>query len=101
MLHRSIHRSLRLLLAGFILLIALLPAVPERTAPVHAQDPCAGVVAPRVQIGQQARVTTTYGLSLKNEPWTGAAGAVEITLLLFDTVATVIDGSRCNYGYRW
>lgn len=96
-----LHRSIRPVLAVLMLLIALLPAAPDVPLAVYAQDPCDGVVAPRLQVGQQARVTTTYGLSLKNEPWTGAAGAVEITLLPFDAVATVLDGSRCNYGYRW
>ncbi len=69
--------------------------------PTHAQNPCDGLVAPRLQTGAQARVITTYGLSLKNEPRTGAAGAVERRLLPFDTVATVTGGYTCNFGYVW
>ena len=78
------------------LLFTLLPS-----APVQAQDPCDGLVAPRLTIGGAARVTSTYGVSLKNQPLTGAAGASEVQLLTFGTTGTVLDGSRCNLGYRW
>ena len=45
---------------------------------LKAQFPEADIEAANPAI--EARVTTTYGLSLKNEPRTGAAGAVEVAL---------------------
>ena len=74
---------------------------PGVIAPAAAQSPCDGLVAPRLTTGSAARVVSTYGLSLKDRPATGAAGAAEVALLPYGTVATVIDGSSCNFGYRW
>ncbi|MBN1967161.1 MAG: hypothetical protein JW910_21080, partial [Anaerolineae bacterium] len=81
-----------------VLILALLPASP---LPVRAQGPCDGLVPPRLSVGAAARVLTPYGLSLKNEPMTGASGALEVGSLPFGAVVTVLDGPRCNYGYRW
>jgi hypothetical protein len=66
-----------------------------------AQNPCDGLVAPRLSVGGAARVIAPYGLSLKNRAATGAAGASEVALLAYGTVATVTDGFVCNYGYVW
>lgn len=95
----ALHRFARIALVAS-LLAALIPiAAPAPRA--SAQDPCSGLVAPRLTPGGQARVITPYGLSLKHEPLTGAAGGIERALLAFDTVATVTGSYRCNYGYRW
>lgn len=83
-----------------VIVLALIP-LPQLPRAARAQSPCDGLIAPRLQSGGQARVTTTYGLSMKNEPRTGAAGAVEVTLLSFDTVVTVTGGYTCNLGYVW
>lgn len=97
------HRWRSMVVRVVIILAAGLAAVggvaPDRAA--QAQNPCEGLVVPRLQTGTQARVITTYGLSLKNEPRTGAAGAVERMLMPFDTVATVTGGYTCNFGYVW
>ncbi|MBN1681179.1 MAG: hypothetical protein JW966_12910 [Anaerolineae bacterium] len=88
-----------------ILLITLLIAVTgwllPASAPTHAQDPCAGLVTPRLEPGGYARIMSGYGLSLKNQPMTTAAGASEVALVPFGTAAVVLDGPRCNLGYVW
>ena len=83
-----------------LLLLAML--IPTPTAPhARAQNPCDGLVTPRLSVGGTARVVTTYGLSLKDRPATGAAGGVEVRLLTYDTVAQVVDGYQCRFGYVW
>ncbi len=89
---------LRRALATLLLLTALIPALPPSA---RAQNPCDGLVTPRLSVGGTARVVTTYGLSLKDRPATGAAGAVEVRILPYDTVAQVVEGYRCNFGYVW
>ena len=89
------RRALVLLL----LFALLLPTVPA--PPSHAQNPCDGLVTPRLTVGGTARVVTTYGLSLKDRPATGAAGGVEVRLLTYDTVAQVVGGYQCRFGYVW
>ncbi|MBN2303227.1 MAG: hypothetical protein JXQ72_02040 [Anaerolineae bacterium] len=76
-----------------------LPLVPAPD--VRAQDPCAGLIAPRLAVGGSARVVATYGVSLKDRAATGAAGAHEVAHMPFHTVAAVLNGSQCNFGYRW
>lgn len=83
-----------------VLLLALILS-PLAAPPARAQGPCDALVAPRLQAGTTARVTSPYGLSLKNQPMTGAAGAAEVALLPFGTVVSVLDGPRCNLGYVW
>jgi hypothetical protein len=85
-----------------ILLIVLvaLPLVGTAT-PARAQNPCDGLVAPRLIVGQAARVISPYGLSMKNRAATGAAGSSEVALLSYGTVVAVEAGSSCNYGYIW
>ncbi len=96
-----IARRIRgILIICFAALAALL-AHPTPTARIAAQSPCDGLVAPRLQTSGTARVTSIYGLSLKNRPATGAAGATELALLPFGTVVTVMDGYTCNFGYVW
>ncbi len=85
-----------------ILLVLLVPLLsPLAVAPVHAQDPCAGLLAPRLSTGGAARVLSGYGLSLKDQPMTGAAGSNEVDQLAYHTVAAVQSGPRCNNGYVW
>ena len=84
-----------------IVVILLVFTGPIFSPPAQAQDPCAGLVAPRLSIGGNGRVTSGYGVSLKDKPMTGAAGASEVTLMPFDTVITLVDGPRCNLGYVW
>lgn len=66
-----------------------------------AQDPCAGLVEPRLALNGSARVIATYGLSLKDRAAPGTAGSTEVDLLTYGTVATVIENYHCNYGYVW
>jgi len=87
-----------------ILLIVLLLTSHSMIHPTllaEAQDACAGLVAPRLSVGLTARVTSGYGLSLKNQPATGAAGSSELALMPYGSVVTVLDGYQCNYGYIW
>jgi hypothetical protein len=96
-------RSRRALFTGLLILVIGVIGLPAHsaTAPVRAQNPCEGLVTPRLTIGGSARVTSPYGLSLKNQPMTGAAGATEVMLMAYGSVATVLDGYRCNLGYIW
>ncbi|MCZ7541401.1 MAG: SH3 domain-containing protein [Anaerolineae bacterium] len=94
----TLQRASAALVATFLL--ALIPS-PHAAPPADAQDPCDALVAPRLQAGVTSRVTSPYGLSLKNQPLTGAAGAAELALLPFGTVVSVLDGPRCNLGYVW
>ncbi len=94
----SLQQASAALLA--VLLLALIPAL-YAASPTRAQGPCDALVAPRLQIGATARVISPYGLSLKNQPLTGAAGAAELALLPFGTVVSVLEGPRCNLGYVW
>lgn len=87
----------RVTLAALALAVLVLPA----PGIARAQDACAGLVEPRLDIGALGRVSSPYGVSLKDRPNTGAAGAVEVTLLPTGAVYTVIDGFRCANGYRW
>ncbi len=104
---RRVSRLLLQPLPRVMALLALIPLIalalprPGAIAPAAAQSPCDGLVAPRLTTGGAGRVISGYGLSLKDRPATGAAGAAEVALLAFGTVATVIDGSSCNFGYRW
>lgn len=72
-----------------------------RPVPARAQNPCEGLVTPRLAAGGSARVVSAVGVSLKDAPRTGAAGAAEIAQMPFGTVVTVLDGYRCNLGYVW
>ncbi|MBN1201963.1 MAG: hypothetical protein JXJ20_08925 [Anaerolineae bacterium] len=83
-----------------VIVMSLLPA-PLTLAPACAQDGCEGLITPRLEIGGSGRVFSTYGVSLKNQAATGAAGGTEVTLMPFGTTFTVLDGPRCNYGYVW
>lgn len=97
-------RSLCSRIAGPTILVLALTAllVPfSQVTPGQAQSPCDGLIAPRLTMGSTARVTSPYGLSLKDSPRTGAAGAVERALLPFGTVVRVLDGHSCNLGYVW
>lgn len=96
-------RTRRALLAGWLILVVSLIGLPTHptATPASAQSACDGLVAPRLTIGGSARVTSPYGLSLKNQPMTGAAGATEVKLMGYGSVATVLDGYRCNLGYIW
>lgn len=83
-----------------IVCLSLLLAAPAPGS-VQAQDPCDGLVPPRLAEGGYARVTAPYGVSLKDGPRTGAAGGVEVTHLPLATTVTVTGAYRCNFGYRW
>jgi len=94
-----LHQVLRRALAPLILALALMPGpLVDRAL---AQDACAGLVEPRLAAGGMGRVSSPYGVSLKDRPNTGAAGAVEVALLPPGTVYVVVDGFRCANGYRW
>lgn len=84
-----------------LVIVGVILALVGLSAPAHAQDPCAGLVASRLETGGAARVSAAYGVSLKNKPMTGAAGATEVSLMAYGTVVTVLEGPRCNLGYRW
>ncbi len=94
----TLQRASAALVAALLLALILPPLVAP---PARAQSPCDVLVAPRLQAGATGRVTSPYGLSLKNQPMTGAAGAIELALLPFGTVVSVLDGPRCNLGYVW
>jgi hypothetical protein len=86
----------------FFIVAALIAAFPaEAPTSVRAQNPCDNLVVPRLTRAGAARVTTTYGLSLKNRAAPGSAGATEVALMTYGTTASVIDGPVCNYGYVW
>lgn len=89
-----------MLLLGLLLLVCG-AVVPGPIPSAAAQGACDGLVAPRLAVGGAARVISPYGLSLKNQPMTGAAGGVELQLLSFGTTVSVLDGPRCNMGYVW
>jgi len=89
-------RRALILILFFILAVSALPAHTTR-----AQDPCAGLVERRLSIGGGSKVISQYGLSLKNQPATGNAGSTEVALLAYGSMATVLDGPKCNYGYIW
>ena len=86
----------RAALAALLLAAALLPVTAAR-----AQDGCAGLVEPRLATDALGRVSSPYGVSLKDRPNTGAAGAAEVMLMPPGTVYTVVDGFQCASGYRW
>jgi len=70
-------------------------------SPARAQSACDGLVTPQLTAGGAARVITSYGLSLKDQAATGAAGAKELGVLPYGSVVSVQDGYRCNFGYVW
>jgi len=77
-------------------------ALPGRgPLPAAGQDPCDGLVTPRLAVGEPARVIASFGVSMKNDPRTGAAGATEVAQLPYGTVVSVLEGYRCNLGYVW
>jgi hypothetical protein len=92
---------LRLVARATLLLLALAALISPAPDFARAQDACAGLVEPRLEVGALGRVSSPYGVSLKDRPNTGAAGAVAVTLLPPGAVYTVIDGFRCANGYRW
>ena len=95
-------RRARALRLSILIAVALIFALAAPTIPpAHAQDGCDGLLPPRLSLGQPVRISSTYGLSLKNQPMTGASGAVEITQISYGMLATVTDGYRCNDGYTW
>lgn len=67
----------------------------------QAQNPCDGLVTPRLEVNGSARVIATYGLSMKNRAAPGSAGSTEVELLSYDTVVTVVETYVCNFGYVW
>lgn len=91
----------RWITGAFVLLVIVSGALPGYHAPARAQNPCEGLVTPRLYVGGAARVTSSYGISVKNNPATGAAGATEVAQMAYGTVVTVDDGHRCNFGYVW
>jgi len=64
------------LVGSFAALLLALILPPLVAPPARAQSPCDALVAPHLQAGATGRVTSPYGLSLKNQPMTGAAGAI-------------------------
>jgi hypothetical protein len=82
-----------------IILFALIAAA--RPIPARAQNPCEGLVTPRLSVGGAARVTAAYGLSLKDRAATGAAGSTEVAQMPYGTVGSVAEGPSCNFGYVW
>ena len=91
----------RLFVFGLFIFLITVSLTLTTTDPARAQNPCDGVVTPRLSVGNAASVITTYGLSLKNMAAPGAAGATEVELLTYGTVATVLEGPSCGYGYVW
>lgn len=89
------RRALLLTLVLFALVAA------ARPAPIRAQNPCDGLVTPRLGTGGAARVIATYGLSLKDRAATGAAGSTEVAQMPYGTVAGVSEGPACNFGFVW
>lgn len=85
------------LAALLLIALALIPAAPPAA---HAQG-CDGLAPTRLSVGTPVRVLSTYGLSLKNQPMTGASGAAELAQLSYGMVGTVLDGYRCVDGYTW
>jgi hypothetical protein len=88
----------RALLPVVIAAASMTAALPVST---HAQNPCDGLVTPRLSVGGAARVTAAYGLSLKDRAATGAAGSTEVAQMAYGTVASVLEGYTCNFGYVW
>jgi hypothetical protein len=85
-----------------VFLFALFTLIaPVRSAPLHAQNPCDGLVTPRLTTGGAARVIASYGLSLKDRAATGAAGSTEVAQMPYGTVVGVSDGPTCNFGFVW
>lgn len=85
-----------LVVSAILIAAGALPAFPAA-----AQDPCEGLVTPRLAVGGSARVISSFGVSLKDAPRTGAAGAREVAQLPPGTTVSVMDGHRCNLGYVW
>jgi hypothetical protein len=71
------------------------------TKAARAQNPCDGLVAPRLTSGSAARVISQYGLSMKNRAATGAAGASELAVLPYGTTVALTGPYACNFGYIW
>ncbi len=94
-------RIRRLVVTGLFALLVIVSALPVDHAPARAQSPCDGLVTPRLTPGGAARVTSPYGISVKNNPATGAAGAVEVGQMAYGTVTSVTGDYRCNFGYVW
>jgi len=79
------------------LLLLVLAAAPG----ARAQDPCAGLVEARLEVGGAARVLSAVGLSLKDRPTTGSGGAAEVAQVPPGMVFAVTGGPTCSQGYRW
>ncbi len=86
-----------MILAAAALSLGMLPGVD----PARAQNPCEGLVAPRLTAGGAARVIAAYGLSLKDRAATGAAGSTEVAQMAYGTVARVTEGPTCAFGFVW
>ncbi|HML23129.1 MAG TPA: hypothetical protein PKD09_15860 [Aggregatilinea sp.] len=91
----------RVLSGAVVCLLLIAPLLVLHPTRVQAQSGCDGLIAPRLTIGGSGRVTSPFGVSLKNVPATGAGGATEIEALATDTVFTVLDGPQCNQDYVW
>lgn len=92
---RAIH-----LLIGLSLLLAW---VPTRQA-VQAQDPCTGLVTPRLTVGATARVAYNgdgIGSPLRDNPGKEQSGSQLIGNLPEGTVITVLEGPVCLDGMVW
>jgi hypothetical protein len=96
-------RGLLVVLLLATLSLSLVPRVPGALpdSPAHAQDPCEGIVAAQLEAGGAGRVQASYGVKLKDQPATSAAGGRDLQLLPFGVVVQVTGGYECNYGYRW
>ncbi len=98
MIGSAVRRGLPGVVVCIVLFALLLPV--NRPA-IRAQSGCDGLIVPRLSIGGAGRVTSPFGVSLKNVPATGAGGAAELATLPTDTIFNVLDGPQCNQGYVW
>ncbi|NDJ86990.1 MAG: hypothetical protein GYB66_14010, partial [Chloroflexi bacterium] len=92
----------RLLVAG--LLVATLGIIGLWSPATQAQDPCNGLVSPRLQIGDTARVLFNgdgLGSALRDNPGKEQSGSRFVTTMPEGTVITVLEGPVCLDGMVW
>lgn len=89
---------------ALLLVVGMLALEPISAQPVSAQDPCSGLVQPRLQPGQTARVIFDgdgLGSALRDSPGKEQSGSELIGNLPEGSVVTAVAGPVCLDGTVW
>lgn len=85
-------------------LVMLLGGQTSYPPPIHAQDPCSGLIPNRLAVGDTARVIFDgdgLGSALWNAPGKEQSGSQQVGNISEGTVVTVVAGPVCLDGMVW